>query len=255
MKARECDLSTLLQGTRQYVVPSFQPPYRWSRERRETFLAGVLESFRRHPDREIFFGALVLMPIESRPHELDKSLIVDGHQRLQTMLALLAALRDAVRARNPELSGRIGRECLLNAELEGYHRFKVLAGESDRSAFAEALGQTCDSLTAFEVARFFLDRLEQELDLDEDAFYAFLLTRRMIVRIDLEKDENPYPIFRSLQRIDASEISPGIDTYQQFADDPGLMAMIAGGESDELEFKEAMIRRDAKKSASGESSA
>ena len=86
MKASDCMLADLLGHPCQYIVPSFQRAYRWDEERRTTFVDGVLDAFRRDPEHEIFLGAIAIMPIAATRTGLRKYLLVDGQQRLITML-------------------------------------------------------------------------------------------------------------------------------------------------------------------------
>lgn len=61
------------------------------------------------------------------------------------------------------------------------------------------------------------------------------------VELALSKDEDPYPIFRLCNPQEDDFTRAGENTYTQFASDPELMGLIAGGESQEVEFKERAI--------------
>jgi hypothetical protein len=53
----------------------------------------------------------------------------------------------------------------------------------------------------------------------------------------LAPEDDPYPVFRLFNPGDDSFTRLGRDTYRQFSSDPELMDLIAGGESQEVEFK------------------
>ncbi len=242
MKASECKITDLLKDPCQYVVPSFQREYCWGEERRMVFIDGVIDAFRSDPEHEIFFGAIVIMPIAPTRTGLRKYLLIDGQQRMITMLALFAALRDAGREYStsdplPDIENRL----FLNAGEKDSYLYKILPHPKNRAAFFQALGSGIyNGDNIFPAAESFLNRLHREKDLDLGLFYTFLLDHFMVVRIELERDENPYPIFRSLNMRDSSSSGDEINAYQHFGDDPELMAIIAGGESELLEFKEGL---------------
>jgi hypothetical protein len=244
MKAAECHLSDLISPACQYVVPSFQQPYQWDDERWMTFFSGVIEAFERTPPHELFLGALAIMPIGSTRSGLRKYILVDGQHRLITMFALLAALRDILRTHDVAAATQLEQQCLLNRDETGSYRYKLLPLGCNRPSFFQALG---DGVLAgddvFPAADFFLHELEMHRQLDYHALCDFLLTRFIAVRIELDRNENPYPIFRSLNMNGESFRQRWEDDERAFADDPQLMAMIAGGESDQLEFKEGLIPR------------
>lgn len=233
-----------MQGRLQYVVPSFQQPYNWKDDRWATFLQGVLDTHRRDPGHEIFLGAIVIMPVQSTLSGLQKYLLVDGQQRLITMLALLAALRDIIREQDPRRAETIARAFMLNEREEGGYHYKLLPLPKNRTLFFNSLGgETSAASTAFPAAAFFREELEEEPRLDINAFAEYLSKNFMVVRIELEKDENPYPIFKSLNMLEAPEKPGELDQYVKFASDPRLMALIASGESEQLEFKEGLLAR------------
>lgn len=241
MKAVECTCRDFLQGDVQYIVPSFQRPYSWEKGRWHTFFEGILDFCRKESGTEIFLGAIAIMPIDPTPSGLQKYLLVDGQQRLITMMTLLAALRNCAREAGLELAEQITRECLINPDEEWNYRYKLLPTEMNRKVFFQTLeGEKIDRDHMFKATGFFMEKIREADRLDYYQLYEQLLNHFMIVRIDLDKDENPYPIFKSLNMTDAPVHSVDHEEYHRFASDPQLMALIAGGESQQLEFKEAV---------------
>lgn len=237
-------LEKVLKGRVQYVVPSFQQPYRWKENRWATFFNGVMDTFHKDSGHELFLGAIVIMPIQSTLSGLHKYLLVDGMQRLITVLALIAAIRDLIQETDRRLYNMINRHYLLNEREEGSYHYRLLPSTRDRSRFFRTLGEGIgDDAKSFEAARFFLDELLDRPRLDAHALLHFLLQHFMVVRIELEKDENPYPIFKSLNLAEMPASPSELDEYSKFESDPRLMALIASGESEQLEFKEGLMGR------------
>ena len=120
MRAHEVDLISLIQGTKQFLVPLYQRPYSWGSDQLDQLWLDILAEADRVRDEEQgsghFVGSVVLAP---SPHAhasggLQQWLVVDGQQRLTTLMVLLAAIRDHVRDDDPETAGRINVEYLMS---------------------------------------------------------------------------------------------------------------------------------------------
>lgn len=148
----------LISGPRRYRIPSFQRAYSWEKEDRETLWLDVLTQYELlqsvwHLDdyaRELalnkqpthYLGTIVL----SGPSSLGvpKSDIIDGQQRITTLLLAVCALRDhwggKIVADQGAGSAEIKRKTLSNTYLindghSGDDRFRVLPLSTDEKAF------------------------------------------------------------------------------------------------------------------------
>src|ERR1700756_3891458 len=97
MKASETRLQAILEGTKQYVVPLFQRPYSWTKKEWEVLLADLQEIAAIEEPRAHFLGSIVTMPTVSVPEGVAKYLLIDGQQRLTTVLIILTVLRNLAR--------------------------------------------------------------------------------------------------------------------------------------------------------------
>ena len=100
MKAIQSDVQTFLEGSKQFVLPLYQRRYSWQAKHWAT-LARDLDRLMREPQRPShFIGSFVTAPLD---HAADQSVsryrLIDGQQRLTTILILLAALRDVAHER------------------------------------------------------------------------------------------------------------------------------------------------------------
>lgn len=242
MQAKECTCRTFLAGTIQYIVPSFQRPYSWKKERWSTFFEGIMGVYHAKQQTDIYIGAIAIMPIDSTSPDFQKFLLVDGQKRLITVMSLIAALRNYTTQINPALASQISTECLLNEKEVWNYRYKLLPKETNRRAFFNAMEQEKRiDRDEFKAVQFFEEQFQRVGEkIDAAKLYELLLDHFSIIRIELEHDENPYPIFRSLNLGETPEPNIEIQEYNRFADNPQLMALIAGGESQQLEFKEAV---------------
>src|SRR5438128_11542312 len=106
MKAGQTTLKPLIEGEKQYRVPLFQRPYTWSDRQLRQLWDDMLDQYevlvsadaqpQGKPARSThFIGSFVLAPIVGQAHGVASYLVVDGQQRLTTLLLALAALREA----------------------------------------------------------------------------------------------------------------------------------------------------------------
>lgn len=163
------------------------------------------------------------------------------------MLALLAAIRDVCQQISPKISTEITKHYLTNEGYRGYYHYKLLPHSINRLLFFHAMvPDEYNTMDVFPAVRFFTNELKDKSDqIDWQSFVDLLLDNFKTVLIKLDKDENPYPIFRSLNMAEAPDPA-GLSNYHQFADDPEIMALIASGESQDVEFKESVLGHSTK---------
>jgi len=148
----------LISGPRQYRIPAFQRAYSWEKEDRETLWLDVLTQYevltsvweRNDAEREEelnkrsthYLGTIVL----SGPSSLGvpKSDIIDGQQRITTLLLAVCALRDhwgnfiAREAGVSEAEAKrrtISNTFLVNDGQKGSERYRVLPLSTDEKVF------------------------------------------------------------------------------------------------------------------------
>lgn len=112
----------------QLRVPLYQRPYSWTTEEVDQLWADVTTLM----DAEHFMGSIVLNDEATlRPQ------VIDGQQRLTTLMMLLAQIRDEYHELGSYLAGR--PHALLTADpyTEGEERFKLRLGEVNRAPFTD----------------------------------------------------------------------------------------------------------------------
>jgi uncharacterized protein with ParB-like and HNH nuclease domain len=99
MEANPTQIINYFSGFKQNLVPLFQRPYTWTEKQWRT-LWDDINSFYDEPTESKsthFMGAVVTMPAKSVPVGVSKFLLIDGQQRLTTIVLLI--VRDSKRAR------------------------------------------------------------------------------------------------------------------------------------------------------------
>lgn len=106
LQASSFSISEILSGPFLLTIPVYQRPYAWGAEEARQLLDDLLDAAgietANAPDPDYFLGTVLLMDSQRRTEKvrLSKSMpprafdIVDGQQRLVTLLTLIAVLRD-----------------------------------------------------------------------------------------------------------------------------------------------------------------
>ena len=138
MKASETTLRKLIGGEKQFVVPLFQRPYAWTSKQFEPLWSDVLaqaDALASNHSRAHFLGSVVLAPSPQMTISLARWIVVDGQQRLTTLLLLLCAIRDHQLAEDLRHRDRINELHLINKFEQGDTRYRLLPTQVNRDAF------------------------------------------------------------------------------------------------------------------------
>ncbi len=206
MKAHETILQPVLEGTKQYIVPLFQRTYSWKSDNWKTLWDDLLSLYSSESARKHFLGALVSMPVDMTPAGVNKFLLIDGQQRITTLFLILAAIRDiAITKDDGNLSDQINELYLINKWAEGTNSLKLFPSQTDREQFSKIIHRKDDldnNNNAVKAFRYFKGKLEGKDSsgklIDLKRMHTTLVQEIMVVNIVLDKDENPYLIFESL---------------------------------------------------------
>jgi len=201
MHANQTDVQKILGGVQQYVVPLFQRPYSWDTKQWGVLWDDLVELCDEASPRNHFIGSVVTMPSKSVPEGVSKYVLIDGQQRLTTLLVLLAAVRDKARRTGDEkLANKIDDLSLKNRYQDGTDVYKLLPTQDDRLHFFAAMDATApagDGRIASAYA-YFEKKFRTASAPDLEKIYAVVCKHLVLVSIVLDKEDNPYLIFESL---------------------------------------------------------
>ncbi len=202
MKAEETKLEKILEGTQQYMVPLFQRPYSWENKQWEKLWEDLIDLTEQKPMRPHFMGSIVTIETNSVPGKVREFLLIDGQQRLTTILILLAVIRD--RAKQNEETEELGKEInetlLINPFKRDSERYKLQPTEADKLDFHQVIDKSSpnsEKSLINDCYRFFDTKLrfkETELTLVKTAIISGL----SLVNITLDRDENAHLVYASL---------------------------------------------------------
>ncbi|MET8009546.1 DUF262 domain-containing protein [Streptomyces sp. NPDC005271] len=210
MRAQEITFLKLVQGDKQFQVPLYQRTYSWGREQLQRLWEDVGELVEQHLAGEAaaphFLGSVVLAPRQIQAGGVQRWLVVDGQQRLTTLMLAFAALRDHLKevgdARGVD---RVHRQILVNEFHEGADHYRLLPTQADREAYTACVRSRADAGGGDNIGaayRFFRGALAEGHEAGDERWASTVETvlkdLLSIVEITAESGDNVYRIFESI---------------------------------------------------------
>jgi uncharacterized protein with ParB-like and HNH nuclease domain/predicted transport protein len=205
MKATEANLLTFLKRSQQFVIPIFQRTYSWTERECRQLWDDIM---RTGSDKAIpahFVGSIVY--IEKGLYQVSSQsplLVIDGQQRLTTVMLILEALARCLGDTEPVdgfSAKKIRSYFVLNPLEEGERGFKLLLTQTDKHSLLALVQQkTLAGEASLRVTENFAFFEEQIAALGDDlAPLCKGLAKLVIVDVALSRDQdNPQLIFESL---------------------------------------------------------
>jgi hypothetical protein len=222
MQAETRTLTQLFQLDVRYVIPLYQRPYVWTRERQwkplwediATVAEHVLMDGASNSSPAHFLGAIVIQQEDNPPGTPQKFLVIDGQQRLTTLQLLLGAAARCADEYECDKQAELVRRLVYNNELlsKGEERLKVWPTNSNQDAFQLVLNPDSDpdgtdddpENEIQEAFAFFREQVSEWAmeggDPAErlDALRVTVTDLLKLVAIMLEDGDNPQVIFETL---------------------------------------------------------
>lgn len=248
MKAVEVTLKDFFKNGVTYITPSFQRPYDW----RGADVRKYLSAVQNHVSGGFFCGSIVGMKLTNQPSLLkdepssvqQKLLLIDGNHRLITTLVCLLVVRDLLKGYHSDAVEKINNTIFFNLDSNGSPHFKYILPRYDRPVFEALVKEQKIPSKASSILRaykFIFDELREVQEPMLRSYCERIFVDFSFVLLTLEEDEDPYPIFKLLSVPEQDFTQQGLREYNRFSDDPQIMALIAGGESSDVEFKERTL--------------
>ncbi|MEU2261359.1 DUF262 domain-containing protein [Streptomyces sp. NPDC019645] len=210
MRAQEITFLKLVQGDKQFQVPLYQRTYSWGTEQLKRLWEDVSELVDQHLSGESttphFLGSVVLAPGQIQAGGVQRWLVVDGQQRLTTLMLAFTALRDHHKETG-DVRGvdRVHRQILVNEFHEGLDHYRLLPTQADREAYTACVQSRADAGGSDNIGaayRFFRGALAESPEAGDERWIATVETvlkdLLSIVEITAESGDNVYRIFESI---------------------------------------------------------
>jgi alkylated DNA nucleotide flippase Atl1 len=211
VQVRETNLKQLVQGEKQFRVPLWQRQYTWRIADHRLLWRDILAQYAAAADSTVggasghFLGSIVLSPVPSAASGVASYLVVDGQQRLTTLMLILAAIRDSAAKTDERAIERYDELYLINKFQQGEARFRLVPTQADRPAFFACITRDASAGGQDPIGqayRFFRSQLElagpDEAPLDLEQLTAVVVGRLAVVDITTGEGDNAHRIFQSL---------------------------------------------------------
>jgi uncharacterized protein with ParB-like and HNH nuclease domain len=205
--AKDVKVEELLRSRIIYSVPIFQRSYAWGDKEINDFLED-LESVYKNKDEEYFFGSMVFAPHEDK----SKIKILDGQQRLATIVLFLAAMRDVLNSSPKDED--IKRAEAINELIYSTDpvtlskKVRIELNMEDRSFFETIITQGIIPAVKYESHRLirktyenFKEYIRKRIQTDEkfaENILDIILSKFIVIKIEVESDVNAHLIFETL---------------------------------------------------------
>ncbi len=228
MDAQKGNIFEILNGTRQFIIPVYQRLYSWGMPQCERLWDDIVAMEKLNKQGH-FVGSIVNIAEKAMPTGVQKFMIIDGQQRITTLILMLIALRDVAIQNNDESINPIKIENMLlkNQYEEGLDRYKLLLTENDRDILIDLIESRPPAKDKksrlIDSYNFFMKKIaSKELALDK--VYESI-GKLQIVNVTLDRiDDDAQAIFESLnstgKELSESDlirnfILMGLDTREQ----------------------------------------
>ena len=206
MKATEANFLEFLKKSPRFAIPIYQRTYSWTERECHQIWEDILRTGSNDAIPAHFIGSIVY--IEKDLYQVTGQsplLVIDGQQRLTTVMLILEALARHVGSSEP-VDGFSARKLrhyyLLNPEEDGERRFKLLLTQTDKQSLLALMQQNPKpaqaSLRIANNFEFFEKRVKA---LDTTGLVPLCkgLSKLTIVDVSLKRDQdNPQLIFESM---------------------------------------------------------
>ncbi|MDU9791074.1 DUF262 and DUF1524 domain-containing protein [Helicobacter pylori] len=181
----------------QFVIPIYQRLYSWKKEQCEQLWDDIIKIGGNDKMNGHFIGSILYARVDAT--HSSPLLIIDGQQRLTTIMLLFIALRNHS---SDEVKRKEIESYLINSDKDGDKKFRLILSESDKDTLLFLIDKNKrkpsePSLKIMENFKLFEEWIRKNTDKLETIFKG--LEKLMIVWIALEKGkDDPQLIFESM---------------------------------------------------------
>jgi len=214
MKANQANFLALLQGNKQFIIPKYQRTYSWRNEQCQQLWDDIVQAGTTASIDSHFVGAVVYVQESAfQATGVPKLLVIDGQQRLTTIMLLLLALIHSVKnekAADTVNADKLTELYVINKYESNDDTYKLLLTRHDNETLKALVdGRTLHSEQSQYITnnyQFFADKLQQGIYSAQQIYSG--IGKLTVVDISLEPPkDNPQLIFESLN-------STGMDLSQ-----------------------------------------
>jgi uncharacterized protein with ParB-like and HNH nuclease domain len=214
MKAIDRPFTKIINGITQFVIPVFQRDYSWTEAECEQLWKDVTEIARDTTERGHFLGSVVYISTGDTSAGFTRWLLIDGQQRVTTLVLLLTALRDHIEESgwsgddDGPTAKRVDAYFLRNIQEEGNRLHKLVLRRHDQTTLKALIDRTELPIEQSDRVRDNYEFFRDQLGKTDPGLVYQGVGRLVIVDVTLDRGtDDPQLIFESLN-------STGMDLSQ-----------------------------------------
>ena len=128
MKATETTILKFIGGEDKiFIIPPFQRNYAWTTEECEELFDDILTAVKNNKNH--YLGNIIYYEGENDGASFSENILIDGQQRVTTILILLCAIRDVIS--DEETKRKINRKFLKNEDVDPDDLYRVRLKQTD----------------------------------------------------------------------------------------------------------------------------
>ncbi|NLH44315.1 MAG: DUF262 domain-containing protein [Planctomycetes bacterium] len=203
-----------------FRIPEYQRPYVWGREEIDDLLDDLTFAMAEKPDFEYFLGSFVFQskPADGDAQTFDENDLLDGQQRMATLLMLFGVIRDL--AKDPQAK-KDCQECIyqqasqyrkipertrlvfaIREEIQQFiNKFIKADGGTQCESDIAKLAERDDSLSVRNMAKAVLELrrfFRENQDIKVEDLLHFLLNKVLLIYVSTEDLEDAFRLFTIL---------------------------------------------------------
>lgn len=196
----------IIEGTyKQYKIPVYQRTYTWEKKQCKQLYDDIITSIK--ANRKHYLGSIVYSEQESDDNGEAFTFchIIDGQQRLTSVILLLKAIYDSIEDQKNRIKIRIYNS-LYNDNCEEQYKLKLQSIDNDNDELRKILLGNFNNLNELSNVTknyyYFLDRIKKSKEDKENKIDCETLFKGIcnleVVEIKLDENDNPQLIFESI---------------------------------------------------------
>lgn len=201
MKTDFTTLKRILEPNGQFEVPIYQRTYDWDKKHCKQFYDDVMKIGKDKQEQSHFIGAMTLVGEITMPDsDIGYYQVIDGQQRLTTLMLLLRALRESLDEFTEHVTEQKINQLLFNVNEreDGVNYHKLILTEDDDHVFKDIMknGHSESSNNIITNYKYFISLLNKD-EIKPDVVWRGI-QRLTIVEILIGEKDNAQAIFESM---------------------------------------------------------
>lgn len=139
MKATETNVLGFIGGLdKVFIIPPFQRNYEWTNDQCEELFTDIINAYKNNKNH--YLGNIVYYVGKNNGASYSEFILVDGQQRITSVLLLLCALRDVID--DPSTIDSVNRRYLINDSGDNRFRIRLKQTSYDSKSFMGIIDKT-----------------------------------------------------------------------------------------------------------------